>query len=45
MRGLDAFVASIEVAYMPMVSGFSNFSNLAVVMLFSDVICISMLGL
>ena len=30
---------------MPMGSGFANFSNLAVVMLFRDVICISMLGL
>lgn len=29
---------------MPMGSGFTNFGNLAVVMLFSDVICISMLG-
>lgn len=30
---------------MPMGSGFTNFGNLAVVMLFSAVICISMLGL
>lgn len=45
VRGLDDFVASIGVAHMPMGSGFANFSNLAVVMLFRDVICISMLGL
>ena len=30
---------------MPMESGFTNFGNLAVVMLFSAVMCISMLGL
>ena len=30
---------------MPMGSGFTNFGNLAVVMLLCDVICISMLGL
>ena len=45
VRGLDGFVASICVAYMPMGSGFTNFCNLAVVMLFSAGICISMLGL
>lgn len=32
-------------AQLLMGSGFSNFSNVAVVMLFSEVICISMLGL
>ena len=36
---------AILLAYMPMESDFTNFGNLAVVMLFSAVICISMLGL
>lgn len=30
---------------MPIESGFTNFGNLAVVMLFSVVICVSMLGM